>query len=139
MKQFSQIDPSILVGRIFSGVGLIFMVVVFLLLWLDQKKARNSSRVIGTVSSLDYGSSGTAAPVIGYRVNGKKQYIHGTVWSSPPSYEVGEEVELLISGSRPDQVIINSFFERYFLISLFGFFATVFGGIGVALLTLMKK
>lgn len=101
--------------------------------------AKASSKVIGKVSSLDYSSSGTAAPIIGYRMNGKKHYFHGTVWTSPPSFDVGEEVELLVNNNQPEQVIVNSFFERYFMISLLAFFAMVFGGIGTALLVFMKK
>lgn len=138
-NDFLSLDPAIIVGRVFAGVGAISLIIIGLLVWQDQKTARNSSKVIGTVSSLDYSSSGTAAPVIGFRFNGKKHFYHGTVWTSPPSFDVGEEVELLVNNNRPDDVIVNSFFERYFMISLVAFLATVFGAIGTALLVFMKK
>ena len=139
MINFSSLDPALVVGRVFTGIGVISLVLVVVLLWQDKKEVRRSTKVTGTVSSLDYNPSGTAAPVIGYRINGKKHYYHGKIWSSPPGFEVGEEVELLVREGKPDQVIINSFFERYFFITLLSFFAMVFGGIGTALLTFMKK
>ncbi len=131
-------DPADVVGKVFSGIGFISFIIVILLWWQDHKQAQRASKVTGTVSSLEYNSSGMAAPVIGYRMNGQKHYYVGTVWSTPPSFDVGEQVDLLVNNDKPEDVTIDSFFERYFLITLLAFFATVFGGIGVLLLTLLK-
>jgi hypothetical protein len=133
------IDPITIVSRVFTGVGFVMLMVVLLMLWFDRKQANNSTEVKGTVTSLDYNSSGTAAPVIGYRFSGKKRYFRGSVASNPPSFEVGEEVELLVSNKNPDDVIINSFFERYFAALLIGFLGFAFGGIGLAMIIFMKK
>lgn len=139
MLDISKMDPADVVGKVFSGIGLLAFTILVLLWWQDQRAAQHSTKVTGTVSSLEYNSSGLAAPVIGYRHHGQKRYFIGTVWSSPPSFEVGEQVELLVNNDKPNEVIIDSFFERYFLICLLAFFATVFGAIGVLLLTLLKK
>ena len=137
--KFFNADPAYVVGRVFSGSGLVFLVVVLVLLWKDQTAARNTSIVMGTVTSLDINSSGSAAPVISYRVYGSQRTLHGDIWSSPPAFDVGEQVELLVSNAPPGNVIINSFFERYFVIFLFGIFTVAFGGAGLLVQTFVKK
>jgi Protein of unknown function (DUF3592) len=129
-KSFNMSDPGLIAGSIFMGLGAIFLLITGLIFWFDYKKTNESTIVMGTVTSLDYSSEGTAAPVIRYRFNGEKKIIQGTVWSNPPSYDVGEEVEILINNNNPAEATINGFFERYFTILIFGFFAVIFGGIG---------
>lgn len=138
-KDILKMDPSRVVGVVFTTLGSIFLLVVMGLYWADQKTTRSSSKITGTVISLDYNNSGSSIPVIEYRHNGKKKILRGSVWSYPPSFEVDEKVELLVNNNDPNKVTMDSFIERYFLISLFGFFAVVFGGIGYALLIFMKK
>lgn len=132
-------DPGLVVGSVFTGLGAIFLIVTSLIFWFDHKDTEESTMVVGTVTSLDYSSDGTAAPVIRYRFSGEKRILRGTVWSNPPGYDVGEEVELLVSNKNPQNVTINGFFERYFTVLLFGFFAVIFGGIGGLLLYFLRN
>ncbi len=130
------IDPVRVVGAVFTGLGVVFTVVVVALFWSDRSDMQESHQIKGTVESLDYTDNGTAAPVIKYWTNGEKKILVGTVWSNPPSYEIGEEVELLVAPNG--KVTINSFFERFFMIGLFAFLAVIFGGIGVLVLIFLK-
>ena len=134
-----KLDPARVVGVAFGALGAIFLLVVALLYWNDQKSTTSSDRVTGTVIDLDYNSSGSAVPVIEYRHHGKKKILIGSVWSSPPAFNVDEKVDLLVNNEDPTNVTIDSFIERYFLISLFVLFAVVFGGIGYGLLIFLKK
>ena len=132
-------DPARVVGIAFSTLGTVFLLVIALLYWNDRKATTSSDRVTGTVVNLDYNSSGSAVPVIEYRYQGKKKILIGSVWSSPPAFDVDDKVELLVNYEDPTNVTIDRFIERYFLISLFGLFAFVFGGIGCGLLIFLKK
>ncbi|MBY0434409.1 MAG: DUF3592 domain-containing protein, partial [Cyclobacteriaceae bacterium] len=109
------VDPGKIVGWLFSGFGLVFFIVIAIMFWSDRKSAQNSTHITGKVTSLDYSHDNMAAPVISYRHNGKKHFTKGTTYSNPPSFEIGEEVDLIINNNNPNDVIIDSFFERYFL------------------------
>lgn len=132
-------DPVKIVGPIFTGLGVIFLLVVCFLFWCDRQRTQDSQHITGHVTRLEYNNDGMTAPVVEYRYNGAKKFIVGTVWSSPPAYDVGEEVEILVSNRNDKDVTINSPFDRYFLPGIFAFFSIVFGGIGIALLYFMKN
>ena len=134
-----KMDPARVVGVVFGTLGALFLLVVALLYWNDRKTTTSSDRVTGTVINLDYNNSGSAVPVIEYRYHGKKKILIGSVWSSPPAFNVDEKVDFLVNNDDPTNVTIDSFIERHFLISLFGLFAVVFGGIGYGLLIFLKK
>jgi len=139
LRGFNTADPGLIVGSVFTALGAIFLCVTALIYWFDYNNTKDSTVLTGTVTSLDYSSSGAAAPVIRYQFSGEKRILRGTVWSSPPGYDVGESVELLISNKNPHKVTINGFFERYFTILLFGLFAVIFGGIGVLVLYFLRN
>ncbi len=138
-QQILNMDPARVVGIAFSTLGTAFLLVIALLYWNDRKATTSSERVTGTVVNLDYNSSRSAVPVIEYRYHGKKKILIGSVWSSPPAFDVDDKVDLLVNYEDPTNVTIDRFIERYFLISLFALFAVVFGGIGYGLLIFLKK
>lgn len=133
------INPASIVGKVFSGLGLVFLAVVSVLVWNDMKATNRSISVTGKVDRLEYNNSGGSVPVIKYRYLGRDREYMGTVWSTPPSFEVGEEVELLVDENNQETVTVNTFFERYFLVAFFSLFAIVFGGVGLLVLRFMRK
>jgi hypothetical protein len=132
-------DPARLVGYVFTGTSLVLLSIMLLLMVQDRQIARASWAVTGTVISQVYDTEGAAAPVITYSLHGQPQSFQGPVWSSPPSFGIGEHVELLIHAQDPNTVLINSFAERYFWVILLGFFTVALGGVGTLLLVFIKK
>lgn len=62
--------------------------------------------------------------------DGREHVVDGTVSSEPPSYEIGEKVGVLYDPARPDEAIIDSFLERYFVVLMLGGMGGLFTLIG---------
>jgi hypothetical protein len=82
--------------------------------------------VQGQVVDFRYSSKGGSAPVISYRWNNKKHYYYSTTFSTPPAYDQNEIVEVYVNKSNPDEAIVNTFSDRWFLVFIFGIIGFVF-------------
>lgn len=117
---------------IFALVGTIFLSVVCYFLWRDYQITHDSVTVTGRVIDLQGNAdhSSGAIPVIEYTWKGKKKVVYGSTSSNPPAVDIGEQVEVIINRSDPDQIVINLISERYFLILIFGLMGCIFSAIG---------
>ena len=90
--------------------------------YLNEKTIQKSERIIGTVVALESNSDNgdSQAPVIAYEWKGEERKYHSTVYSDPPEYYVGEEVELYIDPEDPEEVIVDTFLERWLVVSIMG-------------------
>jgi hypothetical protein len=94
----------------------------------------------GSVTALEWngdsGSSG-ARPVISYELRGEPYQMTGNVWSSPPAYTVGDQVQVFYPPDQPKAARLYSWFEFWFVPTLLGsvglLFVLVGGGIGFLL------
>ena len=131
-------DNSKLMLIIFASVsGLFWMLAIFFYFTKSDQIAK-SVLVEGTVTELIQDESGSA-PVISYMFeNTAYQYI-SNIFSSPPAYELGEVVELYLLPEAPQEVIINSFADRWLIIMIFGILAVVFDLIAVAALLIKPR
>ena len=130
-------DTFALVGLIFGLVSLLLLGISALIYYFQSESIENSVVVTGRVTEMIYGSSGTSAPVIGYRYNGKEYSHTSNTYSSPPAFHVGERVELYVEKDDPEEVVVNTFSERWLAITIigglglfFGLFASVFFLVG---------
>ena len=127
-------NPARIVGVVFSILGFILLSLSFIFGYMDYKFASIAIPVTGKVSRIEtrQPSNGTPmyAPVITYVIDGTARDYASPVSSSGISYQVGEEVELLIDPNDPSEVTLNSFFDRWFLVSLLGGLGFVFSVIG---------
>jgi hypothetical protein len=103
--------------------------------------AEKAIRITGTVVDLQPESPGSKskAPVVEYEYNGERLRYNSTFYSSPPSYYIGEEVIMLINPENSEQVIIDSFSERYALPLIFGIVGSIFLFITIGLTTIRRK
>lgn len=131
----SRISSPVLIFSVFAFIGITFLTVAAGLYWKDYRNTKNSISTPGVVTKLNYQGSGTA-PVVEYVWQGEKRIYSGDVFSSPPSFEIGETVEMLVNADNPYVVVINQVTERYLLVIVFGFIGLVFafiGGLGIKL------
>jgi hypothetical protein len=63
-------------------------------------------------------SNGTSAsaPVVEFEWRGEKRSYQPNYYSSPPNYEVGQQVALFVNRDDPEDVTIDSFTDRWALI-----------------------
>jgi hypothetical protein len=94
----------------------------------------------GTVTALEWNEdseSSGARPVISYDLRGEPYQMTGNVWSSPPAYTVGDQVQVLYPPDQPKAARLYSWFEFWFVPTLLGsvglLFALVGGGVGYLL------
>lgn len=107
----------------FLGVGALILVplsigIILLLFasytYLQQRKiVRNSQRVIGKVVEMDVAYRVGAAPIIEYNWNGQIRTHQSAIHSYPSPYYINEEVSLLVNRGNPEQVIIDTFTDRW--------------------------
>lgn len=129
-------------------ISLIFTFVGLVLLWganysykTTTEFQQNAVSAKGTVISLaESRSKGRTLykPVVEYSYNNQSFQIKGSVASRPPAYEIGENVNILLKTDTPNEAIIDSFFEKWFLAILFAALGTVFTLIGVGMLFLNR-
>jgi hypothetical protein len=108
------------VAVIFGFIGLGFIGITGILYYLEHQTIKNSDITKGVVVDFRTGDEGGSAPVISYEMDSKKKLYYSNTYSSPPAYEMNEEVSLFVNRSDPDDVIVDTFMDRWFLMVLFG-------------------
>jgi hypothetical protein len=126
-------------GFIFAAVGtgtLVAGVVVLVWSWLFYLKG---GRVEGTVTDMAHsnsrGSRNSSAPIVTYEVEGRTYTYRSSVYSSPPSYRVGDKVTLLYRPENPASALIHSFLEEWGLALLLTALGATFAYIGFAMVS----
>lgn len=115
---------------------IIFTVIGIALLWFAKYNyqttaefQQNSVVVKGSVIYLSESHSKGRAlykPVVEYAYNNQTFQIKGSVASRPPAYEVGENVDILLKIDNPQEAMIDSFFEKWFLVVVFAALGIIF-------------
>ncbi|MFI6008319.1 DUF3592 domain-containing protein [Streptomyces sp. NPDC051243] len=131
--------------------GGLFLVVGLILAGVSVSFLTDAERARGTVVALEWRNDGTgtarkkrvnddpaAYPVVEFAsADGTPRKFRDSTGSNPPSYEVGEQVEVLYRADSPEDARIKGFASLWLLPLIFGGIGLVIGGIGtvVALVT----
>ncbi len=134
MKRF-----NIWFGGIFAAFGLVFAGVGSWFWFSDLDLAANGERaqgrVVGFEESYSSDNGTTYRPRVSFTdANGQLHTFTGSIGSSPPSFDRGEEVEVIYDPWTPEQALIDSFGQRYLFPLAFGGFGLVFAGIGFGMM-----
>jgi hypothetical protein len=102
---------------IFGGLGALLLAIAALLYVREQAFLGRAETVTGTVSDFDISSSddsNTYCPVIEFRTKrGENVRYSGNVCSSPPSYDLGQKVEVIYDPQNIKHVQMNGFWSKY--------------------------
>lgn len=135
--QRSGIKLSRIVGGIFMGIGIILLAVALYLVYSHQQFEKKAIVVTGKVvdyqsyiSTDDNSSTTMYRPVFEYEYKGKTYTHESSGSSSSKGFEIGDPVDIFIDPDNPDDVLVNSFMEKWFLPLLLGIMGTVFTGMG---------
>ena len=115
---------------VFAGLSGVFWILAITFYITKSEQLEHSVLVEGTVSEVVHNESGSA-PVVSYVYEEKEYQYFSSIYSSPPSYAVGDVVELYVSLDNPQDAMINSFIERWLIIMIFGILALVFDIVAV--------
>jgi hypothetical protein len=114
------------IGKLFKIISLVFFGIAIYFLVDDFQLISNAKEVIGTVVS------NPSKPIFEYHLDGEKFNYEATVSSNPPSYYIGEEVSMFVNPNQPDEVLINTFTDRWLVTVILGSMGFVFLLVGVA-------
>lgn len=132
------------VGGIFLFFGLVMLGVAGYIFYSNYTFAQKAVPVTGKVidfsisySTDDDGNTSTMySSVFEYEYNGEVYTHESEVASSSPDYDEGEEAEILIDPEFPGKALVNTFWDRWFVILIVGFFGVAFSGAGYMVLRL---
>lgn len=116
------------------GIG-ILMWAIAIYFYIDKnRQLSNSYLTTGVV--VDFIMNDGLAPIISYEVEGTPYRYVSSVYSSPPAYEFNETVEIYVDNDDPNKVIINSFANKWLVVTIFASFGLVLDLIGLLFLKL---
>ena len=110
---------------VFGLIGAIMLGVAVYLYTLHKNFVKEAEHVIAVVVS------NPSQPVFEYEFNGQTYTYYSNVESEPPSYSMGEEVQIYVNPSNPNDVLVNTFMDRWFVITLLGGMGVVFLGVSL--------
>ncbi|HET9487597.1 MAG TPA: DUF3592 domain-containing protein [Chryseosolibacter sp.] len=106
-----------------KGLGVFMMIVSVMMLvaagliyFFQTQSIGNSERVTGVVTEMRALETGETAPVVQYEWKGNNRSYESTYYSSPPDYYVGQSVSLYVNRDDQDDIILDTFSDRYALI-----------------------
>ena len=99
----------------------------------NQELANNGVVVTATVVDDPY------QPTFEYIFEGDTLYYYSSTSSDPPSYHLGEQVEMFVNPVDPYDTLVNTFMDRWFVIVLLGGMGSVFFGIGLLSFLAFRK
>lgn len=115
---------------LFALVGTIFGIVAYSSWSSTQTLKRKGVETVGTVEGFNRNRKGSSAPVIVYTTReGVEARYYSSTYSSPPAYDLGEEVKLWYMPNKPDDVVLSGIDSWLFPV-IFGAFSVIFAGIG---------
>ncbi len=123
---------------VFAGIGLLFVGVAALIYYQQSRSIQKSDPAKGKVVRLESGNDSGSAPVIEYEWRGNTWVYISSTYSSPSAYSIGEVVPIYVSRDDPKNIIIDTFIDRYFLITIFGGMGFLFVAIAYGVMLINK-
>ena len=128
-----------IIKYMFTIIGIGMLIGAFVVNQHTNKFIASSLKADGQVIDFETkrsdNSSSTYAPVIKFVANDGKEYqFVSSVSSNPPSYDVGESVEILYLESNPNDAQVNGFFSLHLGEFILGILGSIFLAIGGGIL-----
>lgn len=113
----------------FTGVGLLMMGIATYVYYNQSRFIQHSDVTKGKVVSLQNNDEDMSAPVIEYEWRGEKRVYTSSTYTSPPAFTVNEEVPVYVNRQNPDDILVDTFSERWLLTFILGCIGSLFVGI----------
>lgn len=138
---------GVTVGLIFMSLGILMLAFGFYFFYDNYQFAKRAVPVVGHVVDYDSyystdddgGGSTMYTPIYEYTYQGNKKTHASSVSSSGRDFDIGEEVEILVDPDDPNEILVNTFWDRYFAVVILGFLGSLFTGLGYMAYRLMGK
>ena len=124
---------SKLIPVIFGIIGLAMLGAGFYVFSSQQRIINQEHKTLATVVS------NPSSPLFEYEFNGQVFNYQSSTSSNPPSYFTGEQVGVYIDANDPNNIIIDTFTDRWLLIVILAAIGSSFLGVSLLMLYLNKK
>lgn len=91
------------------------------------------------ISHSDEGSSTMFTPIFEYEFRGKTYEQLGEVSSSGQDYDINEVVEIYVDPESPTNILVNTFWDRWFLVMILGIMGVMFTGMGLLAVVMSRN
>lgn len=112
-------------GKLFQMISLIFLGLASYFFIDDYQMVIDGIQVTAVVVS------NPSKPIMEYEVAGELYTYEATVSSTPPSYYVGEEVNIYVNPDNPNQILIDTFTDRWLVVVILGSMGLIFFLVGL--------
>ena len=121
---------------VFGGLGAILLAIAGIVYFREQTFLSSAEKATGTVTDFNLSSSddggNSYCPVIDFTTAGGEPVKYfANVCSSPPSYEIGEEVEVVYDPQDIKHVQMNGFWSQYVGVVVLGAIGLPFFLLGI--------
>ncbi len=122
-----------LVGKLFMAIGVVLLGSAVYLAANKYDTLAGYQTVTGKVVDTP------AQPVVEYSVGGEIYSIQAAISSNPPSYHLGEEVQVRVNPQDPYDAVMDSFWEKYLISVILAFLSLFFLLPGVIFVFVVRK
>lgn len=127
-----------LVGGIFMCLGLIMLAIAAYFVVSNYQFSKRAITVNGRVIDYDSyqstgddgGSTTMYTPTFEYEFQGKTYTHKSSTSTSSKDYKIHERVDVLVDPDNPKEILIDSFWEKWFVSLLLGFLGAMFTSMG---------
>jgi len=123
---------SLLVPGVFSVFGLI-MLGVAAYIYSDQSEIISQGNMV-----TGYVIASPHQPLFEYEYNGDVYQYQSSSSTDPPSYSLGEAVDIYVDTDNPYDIVIDTFTDRWLLIVILGGMGSMFLGISVLVMFVLR-
>ncbi|MDZ4714437.1 MAG: DUF3592 domain-containing protein [Cytophagales bacterium] len=132
IHSFSQDNtfPKI-ITYVLGALGTFFLAMAIFLLYSDQRSVQTFTKTKGVVVAnliAPDAEGPTYAPEVTYKWEGEEWTYRSGSYSNPPSFQIGEQVDLYVDPSNPSNVFIDSFSQRFVGITILGVLGVILLG-----------
>lgn len=137
-QQKPSVDVGGVVGTIFMSIGGIMLAVVVYLsisnYQFSQRAVSVKGKVIDYETYLSRGENGSTTtmytPTFQYKFGGKTYTYKSNTSTSNQEYEIDESIDVLVDPKEPQEILIDTFWGKWFLPMLLAFMGLLFSGLG---------
>ena len=124
---------SKLIPVIFGIIAVVLLGAAFYVFSSQQRIISQQYKTTATVVS------NPSSPLFKYEFKGREFNYQSSTSSNPPSYYLGEQVDVYIDNNDPNNIIIDTFTDRWLLIVILGAIGSSFLGVSLLVIFLNKK
>ncbi len=121
------------IGSFFGIVGLGMLAGAIWIGVSNQELVNNGILVTATVVDDPY------QPTFEYELYGQKYEYYSSTSTDPPAYSLGEKVEMYVNPTDAQDVLVNTFSDRWLGITILGFMGLIFSGVGFGVTFAMRR